>query len=397
MSTFSNYSETSAFIQKFTVFSKNVDTITKKFTRLLKKANKYGKTFSYTIGKEYFLQLTSKNKKETRVIPVIDIEIRYNELIHIDGWTVIAKIEHNSPRNIVTSLIKKDIDPEWCLLPSKCEHCKTKRSRSTTFLVENIQGEIKQVGKSCLKEYTGIDPINVIAFTDMIDFLNEEENKCKDFYSTTHYSEYFQVKDIIACACEVIKKDGVYFKIDEEENSTARKVYEIMSHRKDIISDDSFEKAEEIIKWLQSLVATDIDGYTLFCKNLTVSEYAEARHIRGLAYIPVLYDNYKKSEEISGVESKSEYIGKQGESLTLTVKESKRVSFYETDYGYTHVYKIIDVNDNVFIWYASRINEALGGNKVKTIKGVVKNHKLYNEKEKQTILTRCKVLEEISV
>ena len=39
-----------------------------------------------------------------------------------------------------------------------CDHCETTRRRKTTVLVRSeTDGEVRQVGRSCLFEYTGID------------------------------------------------------------------------------------------------------------------------------------------------------------------------------------------------------------------------------------------------
>ena len=81
----------------------------------------------------------------------------------------------------------------------------------------------------------------------------------------------------------------------------------------------------------------------------------------------------------------SQYVGEIGERLTIDVAEMSLLTSWEGDWGWTYLYKIVDVQGNVMIWYASRcIDDA------KKIKATVKNH---SERDgvRQTIITRCSV------
>lgn len=42
--------------------------------------------------------------------------------------------------------------------PFMCDHCNKVRNRNMLVFVRNAKGEVKQVGRQCLQEYTGIDP-----------------------------------------------------------------------------------------------------------------------------------------------------------------------------------------------------------------------------------------------
>lgn len=61
---------------------------------------------------------------------------------------------------------------------------------------------------------------------------------------------------------------------------------------------------------------------------------------------------------------------------------------WETVYGFTHLYKFTTTDNNVLVWYASKCIDE----NAKKISGTIKDHKEYDG-EKQTVLTRCKVVE----
>ena len=93
----------------------------------------------------------------------------------------------------------------------------------------------------------------------------------------------------------------------------------------------------------------------------------------------------------------SEYVGKVGERLTLTVKYVKSASFEAFDYSrpwkgetvtnYIHTFE--DADGNKFVWRTGNVVDVKEGSEI-TLKGTIKEHKEYKG-VKQTALTRCKV------
>ena len=95
----------------------------------------------------------------------------------------------------------------------------------------------------------------------------------------------------------------------------------------------------------------------------------------------------QREAEAEAARKSSNYIGEIGKRITINVAEAKYITSWETMYGMTHLYKFLDADGNVFVWFASSmIDEA----EVKSVKGTVKDH---TERDgiKQTVLTRCKV------
>ena len=90
--------------------------------------------------------------------------------------------------------------------------------------------------------------------------------------------------------------------------------------------------------------------------------------------------------------SESEYVGEIGQKITLTVTFERSYS-YEASFGYntTTVYILKFKNGyNTIVWKTSSYNEFEEG-KEYSICGIVNEHKEYRG-DKQTILTRCKVV-----
>ena len=97
-------------------------------------------------------------------------------------------------------------------------------------------------------------------------------------------------------------------------------------------------------------------------------------------------------EEKQKAESKSEYQGQVGSRLVVEVESVKCVTSWESTFGYypttTYIWKITDKQGNIYTWKSSNWMDE--ENPPKTIKGTVKEHKVFRE-VKQTELTRCRI------
>lgn len=93
----------------------------------------------------------------------------------------------------------------------------------------------------------------------------------------------------------------------------------------------------------------------------------------------------------ANVESVSEYVGEIGsrEEFTLTVK--KAIAIYGA-YGTSTMHIMEDEDGNVFVWTTAAKDLEEGATYV--LKGTIKDHKEYRG-VKQTVLTRCKIVEEL--
>jgi hypothetical protein len=76
-----------------------------------------------------------------------------------EGWTLAGLVRWNEAAPVIARFdtYERDVILRTPESP-KCDHCGTLRDRSTTFLVESPEGDLRQVGTSCLEVYTGISP-----------------------------------------------------------------------------------------------------------------------------------------------------------------------------------------------------------------------------------------------
>lgn len=283
-----------------------------------------------------------------------------------------------------------------------CDHCGSKRDRvKYFFFLEN--NEVKIIGSTCVKEYFGIDVEQV---------LNTIEGFCHrvDNFTNTRGVSYMSTSFLLRGLSYVT----VGFSLNWEKGVTASTIYEALRVATNPRDSREEEMASEILgteitaeQTNRILKFWDIDPKNDFEFNI-VAIFNDPKNFP--QFVPTsttgifLWACWKalntpdKEVEVAGV---SKFVGQVKEKLNLTLTLVRTFCF-DNEYGIIYIHKFVDINGNIFVWktrntldwYNEETKEprdAFVGNII-ILKGTVKEHSEYRD-EKQTILTRCKVLE----
>jgi hypothetical protein len=284
--------------------------------------------------------------------------------LKLGEYTPVAQIEHHDTGNIV-KMIDYTVTPnlDWYTLPSNCEHCKSNRARSKTYILADKQNNTIQVGSTCVDEFTGITSLDVIksymSLTATLSTVPEAPQgyKPKNYIPTVEYLE----NCINSIDCTGYEKDRTkYGSYTRHSNPT---------------------KAPAIIDYFKNLDTTD--SFLLNIKNALAQEFSKVSGF--IAYAPIAYKKLL-STPTTPAQVPSEYIGNIGDKVTLEVTYEKCIVF-ETMYGTQRIY-IFKHENNLITWKTSthkNFPDAF------TLTGTVKDHTVYNE-QKQTNLLRVKAL-----
>lgn len=304
-----------------------------------------------------------------------------------------------------------------------CDHCHTNRFRSVTFFCEHEDGSMRQVGRTCLKDYTGISPTTAAMWAEVQDLVDRGVDCIRSEWAAGGYTPMYGVLGILAHACDAIREFG--YRKSAEPNSTRDMVIDRVRSSEEP-SAEALDRAAAINDWLvgrsEKVAAEDAELrelWNLYCAEgddgderywgrarqinnawdavsdlerncfpLVLSGYAKLSHIGRLAYMPVAYERYlerKAREEQRREGARSEHVGTVGQRITVKAATVVLLTSWDGYYWTTWLYKFVDESGNVFIWFASRPCSAEDG---ATIKATVKEH---SERDgvKQTIVTRC--------
>lgn len=395
--------------QTYTIPNDRREDVEKLLNRYQKKAEKYGSPLNVEYGEPYATEVPIYERDENGVAVLVkgeaykfeafDLTID-SETIKKDGYTVVAKIEHLNGGNVV-STFNTEIKPAWKDSDCKCEHCNVDRYRRLTFIVRHEDGSEKQVGRTCLKDYCGIDPQAIGLRNELTELLLGFDVKRYDF-GERPVERVYNVIDTLAYAIQTTEKYG-YVKSGEPNSNKSR--IETLFAEKAPITDEERIRATEMAKGISEIPYEDADRACLSnTQALIASEYCKANHFGFIAYAPSAYKKYLEQVKIRAEREAakdterhtSDYVGEIGKRIDVAIADMKLATSWETQWGMTWLYKFTDTDGNVLVWFASSPMGRFNANgiyeditHVDRIKATVKDH---TERDgiKQTVITRCK-------
>ena len=106
-------------------------------------------------------------------IEMVDLALTSPESIELGGWSLLGRVDalpDGSP------LVARTPGTEAMPLPMlqspyACDHCRKPRVRTETFLVFNAAGQVRQVGRNCLRDFLGHDPARLLWWHEAVGTL----------------------------------------------------------------------------------------------------------------------------------------------------------------------------------------------------------------------------------
>lgn len=326
----------------------------------------------------------------------------------INDWQFIASVEHTKNGNIITGVNGVEVPERYYNSPPVCEHCNSKRYRKDTYIVRNVTtGEFKQVGKSCLKDFThGLSAEAVVNYISLFDTLIEGEAPDPG----SHGEHYLLKEEYLAYAAETIRHFG-YVRTNDGRSTASRSMDYYQAARGRAITRNYLEQLQDEMNSVNfnpespetvQLVKEALEWAS--CQNEDSNYIHNLKTVCSLEY--VTYKNFgllvslfpahnrdlekaAKRKATYDAEHNSEYVGEVKDRITVKVQSVKCVTSWETDFGITRIYKIIGEDGNVYTWKTGKFIDDENAANI-SITGTVKAHTEFRG-IKQTELTRCRV------
>lgn len=383
-----------------------IEELRKRIARVQKKCAKYSQDFHFAEVGETIEEV--KIDGLTYNVKFILVEASGHAVIN--NWKFVATIDHTSEGNIINKgYTGIEVPERYRTSEPYCEHCSSKRYRKETYIVYNTETcEFKQIGRSCLKDYTnGLDAAHIATLLESLAYLEDSESF--EGSSWNYVPKYYEPKKYLQYAIEIVKNFGYvpsgypdstrsrtddYFYLLEDnwcfsESYREQLKNEIQKIKFNPMSTENAEIADKMISWIydESIDNTD---YIHNLRTIFKSEYIGPKYFGYIASVVATYNKSHKQDEVKAEPAKeSNYQGNIGDKLTINVEDAQIVTSWSTQWGYTYIYKFVDADGNVFTWKTSTDVE-LDRKPVTTVTGIVKAHNKYRN-VKQTELTRCKV------
>ena len=401
---------------EYLILEGNLERLEKKLTAIKNKCNKNNVHFEYTkLGEEI---REFKNPATDEVTYFKYIRINVEGSFKYDNWEFAATVEHHDEGNIIRSFLTElEIPERYRTCRPECEHCKKIRSRKDTYIVHNTStNEFKQVGNTCLKDFTsGLSAEDAAQYISLFDTVIKGEAP----YTSGNYERYFDLVDVVAYSFECVKHFGyesyensrrttrervfdymavnglIYGRLSDKEKKQCRKEMEAVSFN----PDSSRSKAEEAIAWIRN----ETNNSNQYIHNLHIAcadKYVAGRDSGLAVSLSVAYSRHLEEEIRKNAyqlqrekDLTSTYAGNVGDKVEFEVSSIEIVWSGSNIYGTTYMYKIADTNNNIYMWTTDNGSWLDDRYVVKSIKGTIKKLEEYKG-IKQTWLTRCRVTRE---
>lgn len=362
----------------------------------------------------------------TRLVAKVEFRIT-GDSPKINGWTFAATIRPQEKGNLIEKMPDfKGEMPQYRTCEIVCEHCNVNRRRKNAYILFNeMTGEYKMVGSSCLKDFLGhATPQGIAAHVAYIVNFPAEIGDIADEYESYGghggYSEYrYTVEQYLGYVIRQVRENGFITarmaRDNFDQTCTGDAAWGAMTfypHSKGDVeyynkcmkpSKQDMEKGCEIAAWTREHFTgepkSDYESnmqVALGNKSVTwrtANLIASAAHVYFKDQVgDVDAKIISKAKQPKAEKTPSEYFGEVGKrgNFTLTVQKH---TVSQGMYGEIHTYMFEDENDNRAVWFTNGNKDMLEG-ETYIITATIKKHDVFREK-KQTYLTRCKVVERV--
>lgn len=330
----------------------------------------------------------------------------------LEGYKFLATISHEGGGNVIKTVPGEDSNPQiknfYDARPDYCDHCKKRRNRIDTFIVSDLDGNLRQVGRNCLADFLGgADPKAVLFYFSLRDSIQSAISEASERGSGSR-GEYAAFKsEVMNIAAALVRKYGYRKRQPDSWGSTGQLVYwvlfadkrkmddsdrELLDAARDIRPED-VKFAQEAIDWLNNLPQEEKDGST-FLHNLDVIFKSDDISAKNIGMAVALLPTYQralsvKQQSDENSKKSNEWVGQVGAKITNVKVKVIGSQYITSQYGTSQLVTMQDEDGNILKWFNSSKNEMENGKEYTIKSATVKNHEDYKGR-KQTLLKLVK-------
>lgn len=322
------------------------------------------------------------------------------------GWTVIARLDHDEEGETITSLFpglpEQDAEAarEYRATENFCHGCAVARHRTATYLARHENGEIRQLGTTCVEPYTGL-PIKGLEALWRFGTLKDSDWDSEE--GGVPADLRVPVIEVLRVTAAIVQAEGRFYSRSEQWKATQPTADGVEAYFFDRKAPqawkDSIDADPDALSTATAVRAWAVRGcgslsdYRHKVGQLAKGETVDPRHLPTLvsAIAGWYRDQEKEATERAAQNSKPQ--GTVGERITTNATVTTVIELEGRTYGYhtqrRRLVKFHDLQGNVFVWFSSAADVPDQGDEVE-LTGTVKDHSIYGETA-QTVLTRCRV------
>lgn len=378
----------------YSVNPSNVAVLVERLGKLAKRAVKLGvEPIAWTVGEPR--RELDPDTNEVRVYVDIDVT---GTTPRFAGWHFVASVELYGGELLVTTAPGETVPADFdrCDTAQRCDHCRTNRNRTQTYLLRHDDGRNVRVGSTCLKDFLGHN------FPSGVARLLREYDELGSFAEGLGGGAWgADLVEFLTVAALHCRAGGYVSRMTAEERlitSTADATIawfecKAKGRKVEAPSEKDAETAQAAAQWAQA-VEPDSD----YLHNVSVVARAGFVTLKtaGIAAsilraAELAAERAARDAVAANLAETSRHFGTVGERDTW---QATLIGCFTTEnqYGTTWIYKWATADGNAATWFSSRNVEVEIG-KSYWLTGTVKKHDSYRGTA-ETHVTRCKVTDE---
>ncbi len=302
------------------------------------------------------------------LVRATQIDLRF-PIVKLGGWRVIGMMEPLDTGTLLFPFSRDDgdvrlLDP-YRMQPIGCDHCHAKRKRSLGFVLQDeATGTVRQVGSSCLREYTGIDPSALLFLARLTGRLLSCEDEDDRFgrgrrsiltheYLTAvafcaQVHGFWSVSKARDTGAEPTYLEAVNLDYTLQRDSGMREKFQTLQGACEV-------QAAKILAWAQDTTAETRDDFARNVRIVLAQDMLDLSERRQLATAAAAWSLYQKAQGPSDKELRvpSTHFGTVGDKLQAPLK-LLRTSSYDTTFGLTFLLVFEDAQHRIVVWKTGR-------------------------------------------
>jgi hypothetical protein len=332
----------------------------------------------------------------------------------LNGWHFVATIVPTVEGNMLKAMPGETVPVEYRVATSFCDHCKTDRYRTETFVVRHDDGRHAQVGRNCLAKFIG-SSMTPAMLAKLAEFeaavrMPGEDDDMEGGHSGSGPTRVDALQFLVEVAAMARCFGFATRKMADagQGRPTGDWTFACMTsgweskNRAEITKRDGTKEwtgvTDEDLRLAQAARehGQNLTGQSDFDYNLRIAcklDYIDYRQVGILAYAIEAYRRSREQAVVAAVKAPKvvgSYVGEVGCRMKFEHVNVARVHEFDSDFGTYRVVKLIDPAGNTLVWKTSSFLPFDEDATDLTLVGTVKAHDRYRD-EPQTVLTRVKV------
>lgn len=330
--------------------------------KMNRKAARYGcEPLSWVISEKRTEKRYSEITDREIDVDVVDVTMSSIDGPKVGDYQFVAMLELIGDQVMINKVPgEADLPERFRTNAGQCDHCERKRARKQAYIVRDREGNLVQVGRSCLRDFLGTDSPKSIEwrFSQFARFRDiNEDGGYGSFGEFT--ADLRELLTLTACAVRLwgwvpsAARDINTPTIDRVQAvfwSDTPSSKEIKAQIVDALEDRDSDTAQAVIDWVKGA-----DSSSDYINNLQITlaqKVLPSKRWALAASAIAAYDRDLRIRKERESQPISKWIGEAGDKVVTEVKvESFRT--FETQFGLSGLYKMVDSEGNKISWFTT--------------------------------------------